>query len=44
VRFARPAVVDAFCNTRLARDHGFTFGTLPAGVDASSILVRAVPE
>jgi putative acyl-CoA dehydrogenase len=43
VRFAPPCVSDAFCATRLARDHGFTFGTLPPGLDAAAILARAVP-
>jgi putative acyl-CoA dehydrogenase len=43
VRFAPPAVSDAFCATRLARDHGFTFGTLPPGLDTATILTRAVP-
>jgi putative acyl-CoA dehydrogenase len=42
-RFAPPCVSDAFCATRLARDHGFTFGTLPSGLDAAAILARAFP-
>jgi putative acyl-CoA dehydrogenase len=44
VRFAPPCVSDAFCATRLQRDHGYTFGTLPPGLDAKAILARAVPE
>ena len=32
---AAAAVADAFCATRLAGDHGVTFGTLPAGVDTA---------
>jgi putative acyl-CoA dehydrogenase len=36
-------VADAFCATRLAGDHGYTFGTLPAGVDVGTILSRAWP-
>jgi putative acyl-CoA dehydrogenase len=41
VRHSTPAVADAFCATRIAGDHGITFGTLPAGVDTKSILARA---
>ena len=40
VRFAPPAVADAFCATRLAGDWGHTFGTLPADVDTAAILER----
>ena len=43
VRTAPDAVADAFCSTRLARDHGYAFGTLPASADASAILSRAWP-
>jgi putative acyl-CoA dehydrogenase len=43
VRFAPPCVSDAFCAARLARDHGFSFGTLPSGLDVSAILARAFP-
>jgi putative acyl-CoA dehydrogenase len=43
VRFAPPCVSDAFCATRLVRDHGFTFGTLPPGLDLAAILARAFP-
>jgi putative acyl-CoA dehydrogenase len=38
MRHGSPAVADAFCITRLAGDHGYTFGTLPAGVDINTIL------
>jgi putative acyl-CoA dehydrogenase len=38
-----PAVADAFCATRLARDHGDSFGTLPRFVDVAAILSRAFP-
>jgi putative acyl-CoA dehydrogenase len=41
VRHSVPAVADAFCATRLAGDHGATFGTLPPGVDVDAILARA---
>jgi putative acyl-CoA dehydrogenase len=43
VRHSSPAVADAFCATRLADDHGVTFGTLPAAVDTAAILERAWP-
>jgi putative acyl-CoA dehydrogenase len=38
VRHGSPVVAEAFCITRLAGDHGYTFGTLPAGVDINTIL------
>ncbi len=41
VRFAAPAVADAFCVSRLAGDRGQSFGTLPAQVDAGAILAAA---
>ena len=41
VRFAPPAVADAFCAARLAGDAGHTFGTLPPGANLKSILERA---
>jgi putative acyl-CoA dehydrogenase len=43
VRFAPPAVSDAFCAARLAGDGGRVYGTLPAGVDAPAIVDRALP-
>jgi putative acyl-CoA dehydrogenase len=43
VRFAPPAVADAFCASRLAGDHGGAFGTLPAGLDVGAIVERARP-
>jgi putative acyl-CoA dehydrogenase len=43
VRFAPPAVSDAFCAARLAGDGGRVYGTLPAGVDAAAIVDRALP-
>src|SRR5690606_28134831 len=36
------AVADAFCATRLSRDWGVAFGTLPAGVNTKAILERVV--
>jgi putative acyl-CoA dehydrogenase len=41
VRFAPPAVADAFCASRLAGDRGGTFGMLPAGADAVALIERA---
>ena len=40
VRNSPPAVADAFCAARLTPDHGFAFGTLPAGLDYAGILER----
>jgi putative acyl-CoA dehydrogenase len=42
-RHAPAAVSDAFCATRLSGDHGYAFGTLPAGLDLAAILARAWP-
>ncbi|WP_405589132.1 acyl-CoA dehydrogenase family protein [Streptomyces sp. NBC_01190] len=44
VRFAPPAVADAFCASRLGGDWGSTFGTLPHTVDLASIVDRARVE
>src|SRR5438067_1678245 len=43
LRHAPPAIADAFCATRLAGDHGYAFGSLPAAADVDSILSRAWP-
>ncbi len=43
VRHAPPAVADAFCAARLGGEGGRVFGTLPAGVDAATIIERALP-
>ena len=40
VRFADPAVADAFCASRLGGDWGNAFGTLPAGTDFGPIIER----
>ncbi|MFZ0381216.1 MAG: acyl-CoA dehydrogenase family protein [Solirubrobacteraceae bacterium] len=42
VRFAPPAVADAFCAARLAGGSGRVYGTLPASVDAGAIIDRAL--
>jgi putative acyl-CoA dehydrogenase len=44
VRFAPPAVADAFCASRLGGDAGAAFGTLPATLDLASVVERARPE
>ena len=41
VRHAPSAIADAFCATRLSRDWGGAFGTMPAGLDLAPILERA---
>jgi putative acyl-CoA dehydrogenase len=41
VRNGHPAVADAFCASRLARDGGLEYGTLPAGVDFDAIIQRS---
>jgi putative acyl-CoA dehydrogenase len=43
VRFAPPAVADAFCASRLGGEWGAVFGTLPAGLDLASVVERARP-
>ena len=43
VRDAPPAVADAFCAARLTSDSGRVFGTLPKGVDAETLIARALP-
>ncbi|SDU74000.1 acyl-CoA dehydrogenase family protein [Jiangella alkaliphila] len=43
VRFAPPAVADAFCASRLDARHG-VYGALPAGLDTGAIVRRATPE
>ena len=44
VRYADPAVADAFCASRLDGDWGRAFGTLPAGIDARAIVERHRPK
>ena len=40
VRYGDEAVADAFCSSRLERDWGQAFGTLPAGTDFERIIDR----
>jgi putative acyl-CoA dehydrogenase len=44
VRFAPPAVADAFCATRLGPRYAGAYGDLPPSVDAAAIVERALPE
>lgn len=41
LRYAPPAVSDAFCATRLGGDWGKAFGTLPTGAETEHIINRA---
>jgi putative acyl-CoA dehydrogenase len=41
VRYAPPAVADAFCASRLAGDHGYAFGTLPRAADLGAVIERS---
>jgi len=43
VRFAPPAVADAFCAGRLGPARGRAFGTLPRGVDGAAVVGRVLP-
>ena len=43
VRYAPPAVADAFCATRLGTEYGGTLGTLPRGADLATIVTRTTP-
>jgi putative acyl-CoA dehydrogenase len=40
---APPAVFAAFCDSRLAGDWGYAFGTLGAATDFDAIIARAMP-
>lgn len=42
VRHGHPAVAEAFLATRMAKDWGGAFGTLPTGLDLAPILERAL--
>ncbi|MEO3753821.1 acyl-CoA dehydrogenase family protein [Streptomyces sp. B6B3] len=43
VRYAPPAVADAFCASRLGGDQGGAFGTLPRSLDLAAVVDRARP-
>jgi putative acyl-CoA dehydrogenase len=44
VRHGDPAVADAFCASRLDRDSGLEYGTLPPGLDFEAIIERNRPQ
>lgn len=44
ILFAPAAVADAYCATRLGRDGGDLYGTLPTGADSAAILARTRPR
>ena len=44
VRFAPPAVADAFCASRLGPRFSGAYGDLPPGVDTAAIVERALPD
>ena len=44
LRVGNPAVADAFVASRLARDWGVAYGTLPTGLDTATILERAAVQ
>jgi putative acyl-CoA dehydrogenase len=44
VRHAPAPVADAFCASRLAEAPGYTYGTLPDGLELTALLERATPR
>jgi putative acyl-CoA dehydrogenase len=44
VQHGHPAVADAFVASRLDRDWGHAYGTLPSGLDLAAIIERATPS
>ena len=42
IRHGHPSVTEAFLATRMARDWGGAFGTLPTGLDLAPIIERAL--
>jgi len=43
VRSGNVAIADAFCESRLARQHGTTFGTLEPSAPLEALIERALP-
>ena len=41
VQHAPSEIADIFCSTRLNKDWGYTYGTLPMGIDTGEIINRA---
>lgn len=44
VRYGHPAVAEGFTRSRLGRDRGDVFGTLPVGLDTGAIIDRLTPK
>lgn len=44
VRYGHPAVAEGFTRSRLGRDRGDVFGTLPVGLDTGAIIERLTPK
>ncbi len=44
LRAGNTITADLWCRTRLGGEHGFSYGTLPAGASASALIERAYPE
>ena len=44
IRYAPPAVADAYTASRLGAERGSVFGELPAGLDLDAIVARASPH
>jgi putative acyl-CoA dehydrogenase len=44
VRYGHPAVAEAFCASRLTGEEGLALGTLPPGLDLSTLIDRAQPK
>ncbi|MEV6360014.1 acyl-CoA dehydrogenase family protein [Nocardia asteroides] len=44
LRYGHPAVAEAFAVTRLGRDRGDVFGTLPVGLDTGAVIDRLTPK
>ncbi|TKB48544.1 isovaleryl-CoA dehydrogenase [Ferrimonas sediminicola] len=43
IRAGNETLVDAFCRSRLAANHGYCFGNLSSGIDCRAIIERARP-
>ncbi|MGH8551008.1 MAG: acyl-CoA dehydrogenase family protein [Methylococcales bacterium] len=44
IQYAPPEIADAFCATRLGKDWGHAFGTIPSGLPLNDIVERANPD
>jgi putative acyl-CoA dehydrogenase len=43
IRGGNVAIADSFCDSRLGREHGIAFGTLPSDAPVGALLERALP-